>query len=57
MLTLQTLRIELGRSYRQAIDLLSEIPGILDEVGLLRPPHFTIFPDWFEKIWSRPKVV
>jgi hypothetical protein len=31
MLTLHTLRIELGKSYRQTIDLLSEMPGILEE--------------------------
>jgi hypothetical protein len=43
MLTRHSLRIELGKSYRQTIDLLSGIPGVLDEVGyavasLHRPP-------------------
>ena len=50
MLTLQALRIELGKSYRQTIDLLSEMPGILDEIGLSRLPHFTVLRDWFERI-------
>ncbi len=36
MLTLQALRIELGKSYRQPIDLLSEMPGILDEITYRR---------------------
>ncbi|ELZ21463.1 transposase IS4 family protein [Natrinema limicola JCM 13563] len=42
MLTLQALRIELGKSSRQTIDLLSEIPGILEEISLTRLPHFTV---------------
>lgn len=50
MLTLQALRIELGKSYRQTIDLLSEMPGIFDEIGLTRLPHFTVLRDWFEKL-------
>lgn len=50
MLTLQALRIELGKSYRQTIDLLSEMPGILEEIGLTRLPHFTVLRDWFEQI-------
>ena len=33
MLTLQALQIELGKSYRQTIDLLSEIPGILKKLS------------------------
>ena len=41
MLALHALRIELGKSYRQTIDLLSEMPGVLDELGLTRLPHFT----------------
>lgn len=41
MLALHALRIELGKSYRQTIDLLSEMPGILEELGLTRLPHFT----------------
>ena len=50
MLTLHALRIELGKSYRQTIDLLSEMPGVLDEIGLTRLPHFTVLRDWFEKL-------
>ena len=56
MLALHALRIELGKSYRQTIDLLSEMPGILEEVGLTRLPHYTALRDWFETIsmarWS-----
>jgi IS5 family transposase len=50
MLTLHALRIELGQSYRQTIDLLSEMPGVLEEIGLMRVPHFTVLCDWFEKL-------
>jgi len=50
MLTLQALGIELGKSYRQTIDLLSEMPGLLEEIGLTRLPHFTALRDWFEQI-------
>lgn len=42
MLTLHALRIELGKSYRVAVDLLSEMPGVLDEIGLTRLPHYTV---------------
>ncbi len=50
MLTLHALRIELGKSYRQTIDLLSEMPGVLAEIGLARLPHFMVLRDWFETI-------
>ena len=50
MLTLHALRIELGKSYRQTIDLLSEMPGVLAEIGLTRLPHFTVLRDWFAAI-------
>jgi hypothetical protein len=50
MLTRHTLRIELGKFYRQTIDLLSEMPGVLNEIGLTRLPHFTVLRDWFEKL-------
>jgi IS5 family transposase len=50
MLALQAIRIELGKSYRQTIDLLSEMPGILEEIGLTRLPHYTVLCDWFEVI-------
>ena len=51
MLVLNALRIELGKSYRGTIDLLSEIPGILEEIGLTRLPHFTVLRTWFRRIW------
>ena len=50
MLTLHALRIELGKSYRVTLDLLSEMPGVLAEIGLTRLPHYTTFRDWFETI-------
>ena len=50
MLALHALRIELGKSYRQTIDILSEMPGILEEIGLTKLPHFTVLRDWFETI-------
>ena len=50
MLTLHALRIELGKSYRVAVDLLSEMPGVLDEIGLTRLPHYTVLRNWFERI-------
>ncbi len=42
MLTLHALRIELGKSYRVAVDLLSEMAGVLDEIGLTRLLHYTV---------------
>lgn len=42
MLTLYAIRIELGKSYRQTIDFLSEMPSILEEIGLTRLPHFIV---------------
>ena len=50
MLTLHALRIELGKSYRVTLDLLSEMPAVLDEIGLTRLPHYTVLRDWFETI-------
>ncbi len=50
MLTVHALRIELGKSYRVAVDLLSEIPGVLEEIGLTRLPHYTVLRTWFEWI-------
>ncbi|WP_312912592.1 IS5 family transposase [Natronosalvus caseinilyticus] len=50
MLTLHALRIELGKSYRVTCDLLSEMPGVLEEIGLTRVPHYTVLRDWFETI-------
>ena len=50
MLTVHTLRIELGKSYRVAVDLLSEMPGVFEEIGLTRLPHYTVLCMWFERI-------
>jgi len=50
MLALHCLRIKLGKSYRETVDLLSEMPEILAEVGLTRPPHYTTFCDWFKQL-------
>jgi len=33
MLTLHAIRIELGKSYRVTLDLLNEMPGVLEEIG------------------------
>ena len=48
MLTLLALRIELGKSYRQTIELVNEMLSILEEIGLTRLPHYTVLHDWFE---------
>ena len=37
MLTVHALRIELGKYYRIAVDLLSEMTGVLEEIG---SPYF-----------------
>mgnify|MGYP000610360892 CR=1 FL=1 len=50
MLTLHALRIELGKSYRVVVDLLSEMPGVLEEIGLTRLPHDTVLRTWFARI-------
>ena len=50
MLTVHTLRIELGKSYPVAVDLLSEMPGVLEKIGLTRLPHYTVLRTWFERI-------
>ena len=50
MLTLHALRIELGKSYRVTLDWLSEMPGVLEEIGLTRLPHYTVFRNWFARI-------
>ncbi len=50
MLTLHALRIELGKSYRVAVDLLSEMPGILEETALTRLPHYTVLRTWLARI-------
>jgi hypothetical protein len=43
MLSAHALHIDLGKSYHITVDLLSEMPGILEEIGFNRFPHCTIF--------------
>ena len=50
MSTLHALRIELSKSYRVTLDLPSEMPAVLDEIGLTRLPHYTVLRDWFVTI-------
>jgi len=50
MLALNALRIELSKSYRVAVDLLSEMPGVLEEIGLTKLPHYTVLRTWFVRI-------
>ena len=50
MLTVYVLRIELDKSYRIAVDLLSEMPGVLEEIGLTRLPHYPVLCTGFERI-------
>ena len=53
MLALHALRIELGKSYRVAVDLLGEMPGVLEEIGLTKLPHYTVLRTWFERISTK----
>ncbi len=53
MLTLHALRIELDKSYRGTIDFLSEMPGMLEEIGLTRLPHYTVLRTWFARILTQ----
>ena len=48
--TLHALCIELSKSYRVTLDLLSEMPSVLDEIGLTRLPHYTVLRTWFARI-------
>ena len=50
MLTLHALRIKLDKSYRGTVDLLSEMPGLLEEIRLTRLPHYTALRTWFARI-------
>ena len=43
-------RFGIESSYHQAIDLLGEMPGFVEELDLMRLPHFTVLRDWFETI-------
>jgi len=44
------LHIEPGRSYRVAVDLLSEMPDVLEAIGPTRLPHDTVLRTWFARI-------
>lgn len=50
MLALHVLRLDLSKSYHVVVDLLSEMPGVLEEVGLIRLPHYTALHMWFVRI-------
>jgi IS5 family transposase len=50
MLALHAIRIEFGKSYRVTLDWVSEMPGVLEELGLTRLPHYTVFRNWFARI-------
>jgi IS5 family transposase len=52
VVSLHCLRVYLGKSYREALDLLSEMPQILGEIGLDAadlPDHSTLVK-WFDRI-------
>ncbi|WP_284009196.1 MULTISPECIES: IS5 family transposase [Haloarcula] len=52
MVSLHCLRVYLEKSYREALDLLSEMPQILGEIGLDTadlPDHSTLIK-WFDRI-------
>jgi len=53
MLTLHALRIELGKSCRVAVRLLSEMPGVLEEVCLTRLPRYMVLHTWFGRISTK----
>ena len=42
-----------GESNRIAVDLLSEMPGVLDKIGLMRLPHYTVLRTWFARISTK----
>ncbi len=50
MLTLQSLRIELGKSYSVTVDSLCKMPSVLEEIGLTRLPHYTVLRTRFAGI-------
>jgi|GEM_PF-3342418 len=53
MFTLHALRIELSKFYRVAVDLLSEMPGVLKEIDLTQLPHYTVVRKWFTRISTK----
>ncbi|SEO20465.1 transposase, IS5 family [Halorientalis persicus] len=52
VLSLHFLRVYLEKSYREALDLLSEMPHILGEIGLEAAdlPHYSTLVKWFDRI-------
>jgi len=52
VVSLHCLRIYLEKSYREALDLLSEMPHILAEIGLEPDelPHHSTLVKWFERL-------
>ena len=52
MVSLHCLRVYLEKSYREALDLLSEMPHILGEIGLDAAdlPHHSTLVKWFDRI-------
>src|SRR6056297_163282 len=52
VLSLHCLRVYLEMSYRETLDLLSEMPHILGEIGLELAdlPHHSTLVKWFDKI-------
>lgn len=58
MLTLHAIRLELGKSYRVTCDLLSEMPGVLDEIVRVQPKHLRDLAgsSWREYIRNRARI-
>src|SRR6056297_3791956 len=52
VVSLHCLRVYLEKSYREALDLLSEMPHILGEIGLepVDLPHHSTLVKWFDRI-------
>ncbi|MEA5409888.1 IS5 family transposase [Haloarculaceae archaeon H-GB2-1] len=52
VVSLHCLRVYLEKSYREALDLLSEMPHILGEIGLEPAdlPHYSTLVKWFDRI-------
>ena len=52
VVSLQCLWVYLEKSYREALDLLSEMPQILGEIGLDAAdlPHHSTLMKWFDRI-------
>jgi IS5 family transposase len=52
VVSLHCLRVYVEKSYREALDLLSEMPHIFAEIGLepADPPHHSTLVKWFDRI-------